>query len=227
MKTLKAEVQKAVAKKDEISKARVKTLQALGYSIVAAETDTSTVAEALMAVLGLSDKELVLVADSMSKRWDEVYAEIKAPVGGKRGKHILGISQRTAYNRRSDDKAWINACRSYALKEAPVKMKHSEFKTQCERVMKSATGDKRNALVMLARAYVSKNAGKGSNENVAGQRAASAWKNKPSETFSKLKVMLSHAPLAWCFKLEAMIEKRIAEVKKQPLAEVKALRKAA
>lgn len=222
MKTIKAKVKK----EQEISKAQVKTLHALGFAIVAAETDTSTVAEALMAVLGLSDKELVLVSDAMSKRWDEIYDEIKAPVGGKRGKHILGISQRTAYNRRSDDKAWINACRAFAQKEQPVKMTASEFHNACTKVMKSQTGDKRQQLVMLARAYVSKNAGKAANENAKDKRAASAWKNKPSETFNSLKIMLGHAPLAWCFKLEAFIEARIKQVKKQPLAEVKHLKAA-
>lgn len=224
MKTLKEKVK---GKSKTITPAQKKTLYALGYAIVAAETDTSTVADAYMAVFGKSDQELVLVADALDKRWEEIYAEIKktAPdVSGKRA--IVEMSQRTAYNRRSDDKAWLNACRAYANGETPHKLTAKQFASEVKHAMEAKHSDKRNTLVMLARAYISKRAGKGKGEDKRAQRAASAWKNKPSETFNQLKVMLGHAPLAWCFKLEAFIEQRIKQVKKQPLAEVKHLKAA-
>lgn len=229
---------KANSKKEaKFSTKQINALHLIGANIVKAETDTRTVFEAHMAAWGKSEAELLVIGAALDKEWNKAYDAIKA--GGKLATNvkkaqregIVEMSMRTAYNRRSDDTAVIKAFSASAAGETPNGMSAAEFRRQVEKLRDNGLkggGSIRDALVMLCRAYTSKRAGKGgTNKGAAVTRIESAWKNKQSETLSKLKVQVQHAPLKALMVLANIIEERIKTIQKREKAEVLKLKRAA
>jgi hypothetical protein len=215
--------------KSKISAKLAASYRAIGAGIVEAETETRTVFDAYMKAFGLKDDALVLVADGLDKKWEAIYAAIKAGVPNVKGKReLVSMSQRTAYNRRSDDVAVINSFRAMAQGEkGPRGMTAAEFKKQVLALQDKGSSDMRGTLVTLSRAYVGRRAGSAQQGDAKVKRIESAWKNKPGEVLAALKMQVSHAPLASLLVLEGIINRRIEAIKRQAKAPVSQLRKAA